>query len=216
MERVISLAIGYLFGIFQTAYIYGRLNGSDIREHGSGNAGSTNALRVLGKKAGVIVLLGDVAKTVLAVAAVKFLFRRQDADWLPLLGMYAAAGAILGHNFPVQLKFKGGKGIACTAGLVLTLGPIVTALEASTFLLPVFLTRYVSLGSILVVIELVISLVVLGERGYYGMDPAHRMEFYIVCAALSAMAIYRHRANIVRLLHGTESKIFQKKTETQP
>lgn len=216
MERVISLAIGYLFGIFQTAYIYGRLNGIDIREHGSGNAGSTNALRVLGKKAGVIVLLGDVAKTVLAVAAVKFLFRRQDADWLPLLGMYAAAGAILGHNFPVQLKFKGGKGIACTAGLVLTLGPIVTALEASTFLLTVFLTRYVSLGSILVVIELVISLVVLGERGYYGMDPAHRIEFYIVCAALSAMAIYRHRANIVRLLHGTESKIFQKKTETQP
>ncbi|MCI8821051.1 MAG: glycerol-3-phosphate 1-O-acyltransferase PlsY [Lachnospiraceae bacterium] len=215
MERLISLAIGYLFGIFQTAYIYGRLNGIDIREHGSGNAGTTNALRVLGKKAGVIVLLGDVAKTVLAVVAVRLLFGRQDADWLPLLGMYAAAGAILGHNFPVQLGFKGGKGIACTAGLVLTLGPVVTALEASTFLLTVFLTRYVSLGSILVVIELVISLVVLGERGYYGMDPAHRMEFYIVCAVLSAMAVYRHRANIVRLLHGTESKIFQKKTDTE-
>ena len=215
MERLISLAIGYLFGIFQTAYIYGRLNGIDIREHGSGNAGTTNALRVLGKKAGVIVLLGDVAKTVLAVVAVRLLFGRQDADWLPLLGMYAAAGAILGHNFPVQLGFKGGKGIACTAGLVLTLGPVVTALEASTFLLTVFLTRYVSLGSILVVIELVISLVVLGERGYYGMDPAHRMEFYIVCAVLSAMAVYRHRANIVRLLHGTESKIFQKNTDTE-
>lgn len=213
MERLISLAIGYLFGIFQTAYIYGRLNGIDIREHGSGNAGTTNALRVLGKKAGVIVLLGDVAKTVLAVAVVRLIFRRQDADWLPLLGMYAAAGAILGHNFPVQLGFKGGKGIACTAGLVLTLGPVVTVLEASTFLLTVFLTRYVSLGSILVVIELVISLVVLGERGYYGMDPAHRMEFYIVCAVLSAMAIYRHRANIVRLLHGTESRIFQKKED---
>ena len=144
MERLISLVIGYMFGIFQTAYIYGRMNGIDIREHGSGNAGTTNALRVLGKKAGIIVLLGDVAKTVLAVAAVRFLFRRQDADWLPLLGMYAASGAILGHNFPVQLGFKGGKGIACTAGLVLTLGPIVTALEAATFLLTVFLTRYVS------------------------------------------------------------------------
>lgn len=213
MERVISLAIGYLFGLFQTAYIYGKLHGIDIREHGSGNAGSTNALRVLGKKAGVIVLLGDVAKTVLAVAAVRLLFGRQDADWLPLLGLYAAAGAILGHNFPVQLGFKGGKGIACTAGLVLTLGPIVTALEASTFLLTVILTGYVSLGSILVVIELVINLIVLGQRGYYGMSQGHLIEFYAVCALLSAMAIYRHRANIVRLMHGTENKIFQKKQE---
>lgn len=213
MERIICLGIGYLFGIFQTAYIYGRLNGIDIREHGSGNAGTTNALRVLGKKAGVIVLLGDVAKTVLAVVLVRVLFGQKDGDMLPLLGMYAAAGAILGHNFPVQLGFKGGKGIACTAGLVLTLGPIVTVLEASTFLLTVFLTRYVSLGSILVVIELVIDLVVLGQMGYYGMSQAHLIEFYVVCAALSAMAIYRHRANIKRLLNGTENKIFQKKSE---
>ena len=213
MERLISLVIGYLFGIFQTAYIYGRMNGIDIREHGSGNAGTTNALRVLGKKAGIIVLLGDVAKTVLAVAAVRFLFRRQDADWLPLLGMYAASGAILGHNFPVQLGFKGGKGIACTAGLVLTLGPIVTALEAATFLLTVFLTRYVSLGSILVVIELVVVLVVLGQNGYYGMSQGHLMEFYALSVLLACMAIYRHRANIVRLLHGTESRIFKKKSE---
>ncbi len=213
MERVISLAVGYLFGLFQTAYIYGKMNGIDIREHGSGNAGSTNALRVLGKKAGVIVLLGDVAKTVLAVAAVRLLFGRQDTDWLPLLGLYAAAGAILGHNFPVHLGFKGGKGIACTAGLVLTLGPIVTALEASTFLLTVLLTGYVSLGSILVVVELVILLVVLGQTGYYGMSQGHLIEFYAVCAVLSAMAIYRHRANIVRLLHGTENKILKKKNK---
>lgn len=213
MERLISLGIGYLFGIFQTAYIYGRINGIDIREHGSGNAGTTNALRVLGKKAGIIVLLGDVAKTVLAVVAVRFLFRRQDADWLPLLGMYAASGAILGHNFPVQLGFKGGKGIACTAGLVLTLGPIVTALEAATFLLTVLLTRYVSLGSILVVIELVVVLVALGQNGYYGMSQGHLTEFYAVSILLACMAIYRHRANIVRLLHGTESRIFQKKSE---
>lgn len=213
MERIVCLAIGYLFGIFQTAYIYGRLNGIDIREHGSGNAGTTNALRVLGKKAGIIVLLGDVAKTVLAVVAVRLLFAGKYGDMLPLLGMYAAAGAILGHNFPVQLGFKGGKGIACTAGLVLTLGPIVTALEASTFLLTVFLTRYVSLGSILVVIELVIDIVVLGQMGYYGMSQAHLTEFYVVCALLSLMAIYRHRANIGRLLKGTENKIFQKKSE---
>lgn len=211
MERIVCLGIGYLFGLFQTAYIYGKMNGIDIREHGSGNAGSTNALRVLGKKAGVIVLLGDVAKTVLAVLLVRMLFRRSHGDMLPLLGIYAAAGAILGHNFPVNLGFKGGKGIACTAGLVLTLGPVVTVLESATFLLTVFLTRYVSLGSVLVVIELVVDLVVLGQMGYYGMSQAHLTEFYLVCTALSAMAIYRHRANIKRLLNGTESKIFEKK-----
>jgi len=212
MERVICLGIGYLFGIFQTAYIYGRIKGIDIREHGSGNAGTTNALRVLGKKAGLIVFLGDVAKTVLAVLLARLLFGRKYGDMLPLLGMYAEAGAILGHNFPVQLGFKGGKGIACTAGLVVTLGPIVTVLEASTFLLSVFLTRYVSIGSILVVIELVINLVVLGQTGYYGMSQAHLNEFYIICAVLSCMAVYRHRANIRRLINGTESKVFQKKS----
>ena len=210
MVRVICLFIGYVFGLFQTAYIYGRMNGIDIREYGSGNAGTTNALRVLGKKAGIIVLLGDVAKTVLAVLLVRILFQRDYGGMLPLLGIYAAAGAILGHNYPVHLGFKGGKGIACTAGLVLTLGPIVTVLESATFLLAVFLTRYVSLGSILVVIELVMDLVVLGQMGYYGMSQEHLLEFYLVCTALSGMAIWRHKMNIKNLLHGTERKIFQK------
>lgn len=213
MERLVCLITGYLFGIVQTAYIYGRMHGIDIREHGSGNAGTTNALRVLGKKAGVIVLLGDVAKTVLAVVVCRIIFRNSCGDHLPLLGVYAAAGAILGHNFPIQLGFKGGKGIACTAGFILTLGPIMTALELATFLGVVLLTRYVSLGSILVVIELVVVMVVLGQGGYYGMSQPQLIEFYLVAAALSCMAIYRHRANIKRLLNGTENKIFQKKSE---
>lgn len=210
MVRLVCLGIGYLFGIFQTSYIYGKINGIDIREHGSGNAGTTNALRVMGKKAGLIVFAGDVLKAVLAVVLVRLLFAESHADILPLLGLYAGAGAILGHNFPCQLGFRGGKGIACTAGLILTLGPVVTLLEASTFLLAVILTRYVSLGSILVVIELVINLVVFGQMGYYGMDQMHLYEFYAVCAALSAMALWRHRANIKRLLNGTESKVFSK------
>ncbi len=214
MVRLACLAIGYLFGIFQTAYIYGRMHGIDIREYGSGNAGTTNALRVLGKKAGLIVFLGDVAKTVLSVVAVRLLFGASHPDMLPLLGIYAAAGAILGHNFPVQLGFKGGKGIACTAGLIATLGPVVIVLEAVTFLITVAVTRYVSLGSILVVIELVVCLAVLGQNGYYGMSQGHLLEFYAVAACLSAMAVYRHRANIRRLLNGTESKVFQKKSES--
>lgn len=213
MERLVCLAIGYVFGIFQTAYIYGKMHGIDIRQCGSGNAGATNTLRVLGKKAGLIVFLGDVAKTVLAVLAVRLIFGNKYPDMLPLLGMYAAAGTILGHNFPVQLGFRGGKGIACTAGMVVTLGPIITLLEAATFLLVVGITRFVSLGSIIVVIELVIDLAVLGQMGYYGMSQPHLYEFYAVCAALSLMAIYRHRANIRRLMSGTESRIFEKKAE---
>ena len=94
---------------------------------------------------------------------------------------------------------------------MLTLGPIVTILEAVTFLLTVGLTRYVSLGSILVVIELVIDIAVLGQRGYYGMSQGHLLEFYLVCTALSLMAIYRHRTNIKRLLSGTENKNFSEK-----
>ncbi|MCC8139167.1 MAG: glycerol-3-phosphate 1-O-acyltransferase PlsY [Lachnospiraceae bacterium] len=213
MERILCLAIGYLFGLFQTAYIYGRMNGIDIREYGSGNAGTTNALRVLGKKAGLIVFFGDVLKTILAVLTVQLLFGKTYADIIALLRLYAAAGAILGHNFPCYLGFRGGKGVACTAGLIATLGPIMIVCEAVTFLLVTGITRYVSLGSIIVEIELVVMLVVLGQRGYYGMDQPHRIEFYILAAALCAMAIWRHRKNIGRLLNGTESKVFQKKDE---
>ena len=208
--RVICIAIGYVLGMFQTGYLYGKLHHVDIRQHGSGNAGATNTLRTLGVKAGLITFFGDLGKAMLAMLIGWLLFCDKYPDGARLLELYAGFGAVLGHNFPFYLKFKGGKGIACTAGLVLTLGPIVTALEATTFLLTVYLSRYVSLGSILVVIELIVDLVVLGQMGYYGMSQAHLIEFYLVCTALSAMAIYRHKTNIVNLLHGTERKIFQK------
>ena len=115
MIRLVCLLIGYVFGCFQTAYIYGRLHGIDIRKYGSGNAGTTNSLRVLGKKAGIIVLLCDMLKTGLAMMVVRLLFRERYGDILYLLAIYAAAGTVLGHNFPCYLGFKGGKGIACTA-----------------------------------------------------------------------------------------------------
>ena len=100
MIRVICLLIGYVCGLFQTAYIYGKMHGIDIRTVGSGNAGTTNALRVLGKKAGLIVFLGDVAKTVIAVLIVRLLFGTEYADSIYMLVLYTAAGVNLGHNFP--------------------------------------------------------------------------------------------------------------------
>ena len=113
--RGICLVVGYLFGMIQTAYIYGRLHGIDIREHGSGNAGTTNTLRVLGKKAGLVVFLGDLAKTIIPVLTVGFIIRAylpDYTDYVFLLRLYTGFGAILGHNFPFYLGFKGGKGIA--------------------------------------------------------------------------------------------------------
>ena len=109
MERLICLGIGYVFGLFQTGYIYGRMHGMDIRKHGSGNAGSTNALRTMGVKAGAITLLGDCFKCVIAVLVVRGIFASRCPEILPLLSMYAGFGAVLGHNYRLYLGFKGGK-----------------------------------------------------------------------------------------------------------
>ncbi len=99
MERIICLVIGYVFGLFQTAYIYGKLHGIDIRNYGSGNAGTTNTLRVLGTKAGLIVLFVDILKCILAIVVTGLLFGKNHPETIYLLKLYAAMGAILGHNF---------------------------------------------------------------------------------------------------------------------
>lgn len=211
IPRIVSLVIGYLFGIFQTAYFYGKINGIDIREHGSGNAGTTNALRVLGKKAGIIVFAGDFLKCFVAVNLVRIIFKNFAADIIPLIALYGATGCILGHNFPVQLNFRGGKGIACTAGLLASLDVRIGWIALITFLVVVAVTRYVSLGSIIIVSELAIFLIVFGQMGLYGMPQPALIEMYVLGIFLAAMAIWRHRANIVRLLNGTEHKVFSKK-----
>lgn len=211
IPRIASLVIGYLFGIVQTAYIYGKMNGIDIREHGSGNAGTTNALRVLGKKAGAIVFAGDFLKCFLAIHLVQIIFKNSAADILPLVGLYGATGCILGHNFPVQLNFRGGKGIACTAGLLAAFDVRIGVIALLTFLAIVIVTRYVSLGSMVIVTEFALFIIVFGQLGLYHMAQAPLIEMYVLAAFLAGMAIYRHRANIVRLLNGTENRIFEKK-----
>ena len=125
MERILCVLIGYICGLFQTSYLYGKVHGIDIRNYGSGDAGTTNALRTLGAKAGAITLLGDCFKCVIAVVIVHLIFGKSHPEMIRLLGMYAAAGTILGHNFPFYLNFKGGKGIAATAGLLLSAGIII-------------------------------------------------------------------------------------------
>ncbi|MEQ3214916.1 glycerol-3-phosphate 1-O-acyltransferase PlsY [Hominifimenecus microfluidus] len=213
MVRVACLLIGYVCGLFQTAYIYGRINGIDIREHGSGNSGTTNALRVLGKKAGLIVFAGDILKILAAGFLVTVLFNQGDffGDRAALYKLYAGLGAVLGHNFPFYLNFKGGKGIAVTSGLILMMDWRITILCLIAFALTVGLTRYVSLGSLVITALFMISWIFLGQTGRLALTPAHLPESYVLVFLIVAMAYWRHRANIKRLIAGTESKIGQKK-----
>lgn len=208
MERIICLLIGYAFGLFQTAYIYGKLHGIDIREYGSHNAGTTNTMRVLGTKAGLIVLFGDIVKCILAIVITGILFDKSHPDMVYLLKMYAAAGAILGHNFPFYLNFKGGKGIAATAGLILSFHPYFIPMGVIIFFSIFFTTHYVSLGSLLVYAGFIIEIVVLGQMRLFGMSQAHLYELYAIAVALTIMAYYKHRENIGRLLKGEERKTY--------
>ncbi len=208
MERVICVAIGYVFGLFQTGYFYGKSKGIDIRQHGSGNAGTTNTLRVLGTKAGLIVFLGDCVKCILAVSVARLLFGSAHPEMMFLLCVYAAAGAILGHNFPFYMNFKGGKGIAATAGLIISLHPVFIPMMLILFFGAFLLTHYVSLGSLLVYVGLMVEMVICGQLGLFGMSQTYLNEMYVVTALLAVMAFWKHRTNIERLLRGEERKTY--------
>lgn len=211
LERILCIGIGYLFGLFQTGYLYGRLHGIDIREHGSGNAGSTNALRTLGAKAGAITFLGDAFKCVFAVIAMYYLIGSRHTDMLALLKIYTGAGVILGHNYPFYLKFKGGKGVAATGGMLLSFDWIMTLCGMITFLGGYLITKFVSVGSLLVYVGFMIELVILGQIGHFGMQQVYLNEMYAVGAFLTLLAFYKHRENIKRLIKGTETKTYIKK-----
>lgn len=204
MERLICMIIGYSFGLFQTGYIYGMIRHIDIRKHGSGNAGTTNALRTLGWRAGVITFIGDCLKCVLAVVVVRLIFAESDS--VQLLAMYSGLGAVLGHNYPFYLNFKGGKGIASTAGLILAIHPVMFLTIAIVFVTILLITKYVSLGSLVIMVLFVIEVIIFGQMGGFGITGTHLMEFYAIAVLLAALAFYRHRENIKRLLSGTENK----------
>lgn len=210
MERIICLALGYVFGLLQTGYLVGKMNHIDIRQKGSGNAGSTNALRVMGWKAGAMTFAGDVIKCVAVVLLVRYVIYK-DLEYAPLLGMYAGLGATLGHNFPFYLKFKGGKGIAVLGGLVVSSGLALVPIPLAAFLIPTILTRYVSLGSLLASATFFLEILLYGQMGGFAMDFWSRLELYAVVFVLMALAWWRHKENIKRLLSGTENQFGSKK-----
>lgn len=206
MERIICLFAGYLFGLLQSGYFYGKAHKIDIRNYGSGNSGTTNALRVMGAKAGAVVFLGDFLKSLLPCLMIRVLFRSQP-ETVYLLILYTGFGVILGHNYPFYLNFKGGKGIAATAGLIVATDLRMMLLCLVAFVLIVAVTRYVSLGSLVVATIFFVWLFLFGKLGAYGLDQRLLPEFYIVTALISGQAFWRHRANIGRLVRGRENKI---------
>jgi len=212
----ILTALGaYLLGSIPTGFLVAKAKGIDIRSVGSGNIGATNAMRVLGKPAGIFVLLMDIWK---GYAAVKWLpifllnilappdFDKCGAvtDFHSFLSIriMAAICVVLGHNYTCWLKFKGGKGIATTAGVYLALAPWAVLVALVVFLLALLLTKYVSVGSIAGAVALPATV--------WAMTP-HNYFLGIVTTALGALAIYKHKSNVQRLLAGTENQLGKKK-----
>lgn len=148
---------------------------------------------------------GDVLKCVLAILLIRLIFA--DSEYLPLLSMYTGAGVTLGHNYPFYLHFKGGKGIAVLAGLVLSTRLWMVPIPLAAFIFVVAVTRYVSAGSLLVTILFLGEVVYFGQTGGFSMAQPYLYELYLVTFLLMALAWWRHRANIKRLLQGTENKI---------
>ena len=208
LPRLSSLAIGYVLGWFATGYLYAKSKGVDIRTKGSGNIGMTNTLRNLGLKAGLITLIGDAGKAALAVFLSWLLFHGTYPDQIRLFMLYAGFGAILGHNFPLPMKFKGGKGIACTVGLIAAFAWWELPISIGLFLLALALTRYVSLGSILIVTSFFVQTLVfaLTLHPFGNLSNGETAELLILAGLVMALGVIRHRENIGRLIAGKENK----------
>ena len=197
---ILTLLLGYIFGCFSTGYFIGKLYKVDIRKYGSGNVGMTNALRTLGAKAGAITLLGDLLKAVVPILIVKFLIFKNN-EYIDLLTLYTGLGVVLGHNYPVWLKFKGGKGIASTCGVLISFDPWIILAGLPLFVLLVAVTKYVSVGSLSIALLFPIWIAI-----------RHPGDIHMIILALvfTLLAFIKHRSNIKRIIEGTENKIGQR------
>lgn len=205
---LVCVAVGYCFGCISTAYFVGKAHGIDIRNEGSGNLGSTNALRTLGIKAGIMTFVGDVAKTLIPICILRFvILNGQQGETGLVLSTWLGLGIVLGHNFPFWLHFKGGKGIAVTAAVILATAQWqIIVVGLLLFVVIVAATRYVSLGS------LVVAFYLLANTLLFHRADSNFADLMVVSGLFCFFAIFQHRANIKRLLQGTESKLGQKKS----
>lgn len=200
LPEVIAIVVSYLLGSVSFSILFARwLRKIDIRQHGSGNAGATNTLRVLGKGPAAAVFLLDIAKGIAAVALGQAIAGEQGS-WLAVL---CGLASIAGHNWPIFFRFKGGKGIATTVGALIYMAPLPVVAAGIVAIVVIVITRYVSLGSMVFAVLVPIILGLADEIGpvFWG------------AVILALLAILRHRKNIVKLLNGTENKLGAKKKE---
>ncbi len=224
-QLIVIAMVGYLIGSINLSIILSKLMGKgDIREQGSGNAGTTNTLRVLGKGPAALVLIFDICKAVIAILLAKGIFAISGVEMFTALGdtttlnvtyelgiLLAALGAILGHNYPIYYGFKGGKGIATSLGALLMIEWQIGLVCLVFALVLMISSRMVSLGSICAAILYPVLVWIMGSA--FGTSFKARMIYTIFAVLVAALAIYRHRANITRLLNGTENKLWKTKAE---
>ena len=205
MLRIIfAIIAAYLIGSIPTSYLIGKAMGIDVRKEGSGNVGATNVLRAVGKLPALITLIIDILKGVASVTLLAYVFFSKDLTvsfdhFRVLLGL----SAIVGHNWTIFLKFKGGKGVATSCGVMAVLLPAPMAIAVVVFIATLLITRYVSLGSILLSLTVPISAAIIGKD----------IELVILAVIACILISYRHKANIKRLLMGTENKLGQKRAD---
>ena len=193
LSILIVIVAGYLLGSISTGVVLSRLFAkTDIRSQGSGNAGTTNMLRVLGRKMALLTFIGDMLKGIIAVFIGKWLIGGE------LGGLLGVVGAVLGHYYPLYFGFKGGKGIATSFGSLLFVFPVQALLAFAVFLILVAVTHYVSVGSIAAAITLPLLIVITRFQ-----EPT----LWIITVCIGASVIWRHRANIKRLMNHTENKL---------
>ena len=205
LARIVCVLIGYCFGMILVGYILGKLSNVDITKQGSGNVGTTNAMRVLGAKMGLITLLFDVSKGWMAAGMAWFDYHVMYPDDIKLLMVYAAFGAVLGHDFPVYMGFKGGKGVATGIAFFSVLAPAGIPLAVGVFLLTVFVSRYVSLASILGTMVCVVELCVFARLGWVSFQGSQLAEVTVLTMVVAGIVIIKHRSNINRLITGQEN-----------